>query len=452
MGHPQYSLVAATLAAAVLSVAGADAAQGPVPAVLTVQNHASGDFGDALLDVGDRISAALSGGIFKIIDPGDAIGTNQNRGPQAEEMPGSSATRLAENLGARALITASIGEVSTVGFGTPARVQALRMTITISAKELPGGAEMAAATVSEMSPKMLPAALEQNADAVCSELLGRLVEKASARFLAKSASLDWGRPAAALAEVGFGCNFPGADVAIDGISFGTAGTIGQPPLKVNIQGGIHNLRISCPCAEPYEVRANLQDGAMFMVILKESDEGRRIRREDRHFDALMDRIAKSGATDDEVRLLRARGYGAYLAGSHTRLEGIPEILSMRDCEPPALGLEPGDSSGESEATTGELIDAAVELIEGGSGGGKGDSAEKGGAKKKGKDAASEKNGKKGSARNSGSDGKTSGAAEPESEKAAADRRTAAFPEPPDNTDFTAIAPMALLNRLEPSNE
>ena len=334
------------LSSIVLLVHGAFAE--PVDAVLVVQNHASDEFQKPLSNLGDRLSAALSGEMFNIIDPNDAIGDDQNRGPWGENMPQSSATRLAENLDAQALITAAVGETSVVGFGVPARVQAARMTLTLSAKRLPKGANVAAVTVTETSRKMTPGALEQNADAVYSELVDRLVAKATAEFLGKCGQVAWSDVVLKTIEVAFGCNFPGADVAIDGVSYGTAGTIGQPPLRVKVSDGLHNLKISYPYTLPFEVRAKFQEGTTFMVVLRENDEGRRIRKEDRYFDTLMDRIEKSGATDDAVRMIRARGYGKYLASSYTRIEGMPAILSMRDCEMPDFGLNP-DKEGDRKS-------------------------------------------------------------------------------------------------------
>lgn len=329
-----------------------------VDAVLIVQNHASDEFQKPLSTLGDRLSAALSGDLFNIIDPNDAIGDEQNRGPWGENMPLSSATRLAENLDAQVLVTAAVGEASVVGFGAPARVQAARMTLTLSAKRLPKGANVAAVTVTETSRKMTPEALAQNADAVYSELLDRVVAKAAAEFLGKCEQVAWADVVPQAIEVAFGCNFPGADVSIDGVSYGTAGTIGQPPLRVRVSDGLHNLRISYPYTLPFEVRAKFQEGTTFMVVLHENDEGRRIRREDRYFDILMDRIEASGATDDQVRMIRAKGYGRYLSSSYTRIKGMPKVLTMRDCEMPDFGLNPDKDGAGANTSTRELFDQA----------------------------------------------------------------------------------------------
>ncbi len=340
----------------------------PVDALLVVQNHASDEFRKPLSTLGDRLSAALSGDLFNIIDPNDAIGDGQNRGPWGENMPLSSATRLAENLDAQALVTAAVDETTVVGFGAPARVQAARMTLTLSAKRLPKGANVAAVTVTETSRKMTPERLEQNADSVYSELVDRLVEKAAAEFLAKCGRVAWSGVVPKTVEVAFGCNFPGADVSIDGVSYGTAGPVGEPPLRVRVGDGIHNLKISYPYTLPFEVRARFQEGTTFMVVLRENDEGRHIRQEDRYFDALMDRIEASGATDDAVRMIRARGYGRYLSSSYTRIEGMPRILSLRDCGVPDFGLNPDNEGDGAGVSTRELVEEAGALVGRGGGG------------------------------------------------------------------------------------
>lgn len=330
----------------------------PIDAVLIVQNHASDDFQKPLSNLGDQLSQALSGDLFNVIDPNDAIGDEQNRGPWGENMPVSAATRLAENLEAQTLLTAAVGETSVIGYGAPAKVQAVRMSLTLSAKRLPKGANVASVTVTETSRKVTPDTLSQNAEAIYGELVRTLVAKASSQFLAKCEDVKWKDVVLKLVEVGFGCNFPGADVSIDGVSYGTAGTIGEPPLKVKVSDGLHNLKISYPYAIPYEVRARLQEGTTFIAVLHLNDEGRQIRKEDKYFDTLMDRIEKSGATDDQVRMIRARGYGKYLSSSYTRLHGMPQVLSIRDCDMPDFGLNPDREGDGVQTSTRDLFDQA----------------------------------------------------------------------------------------------
>lgn len=406
-----------------VSLASVPAAAEPVDAVLIVQNHASDDFQKPFSNLGDQLSQALSGDLFNVMDPNDAIGDEQNREPWGENMPLSAATRLAENLDAQALITAAVGEISVVGFGTPARAQAVRMTLTLSAKRLPKGANVASVTVTETSRKVTPDALSQNAEAIYSELVRSLVAKASSEFLAKCEGVRWRDVVLKLVEVGFGCNFPGADVSIDGVSYGTAGTIGEPPLRVRVSEGLHNLKISYPYALPYEVRARLQEGTTFIAVLHLDDDGRRIRKEDKYFDTLMDRIEKSGATDDDVRLIRANGYGKYLSSSYTRLHGMPQVLSIRDCDMPDFGLNPDRDGDGVQTSTRDLFDqagaaAGLQLPERGENGGK---------------PGDEANGNEAGRDNDSADDK--GRNRRSSDRQDDDR------EPPDNTDMGVVMPL-----------
>ena len=261
----------AALAAAALALPQTLSARepGPLDALLVVQNHVSDDFRKPLADLGDRVSAALSGDILHIIDPNDAIGANQNRAPWGEGMPDTSATRLAGNLGAEALVTASVGEASVSGIGYPPVAQMVRMTLTLSAKRLPSGAALAAVTVTEQSPNLTLDVMAQNADAVYSELLGRLVSKASAQFLAKVAEVTVPDVAPEKVTVFFGCNVLGADVQIDGLSMGTC------PGQFSVAPGVHNVLVSYPPYYlPFARQAGFEtDGQTYAVVLQITPEG-----------------------------------------------------------------------------------------------------------------------------------------------------------------------------------
>lgn len=265
------AFAAAALAAAALALPQTLSARepGPLDALLVVQNHVSDDFRKPLADLGDRVSAALSGDILHIIDPNDAIGANQNRAPWGEGMPDTSATRLAGNLGAEALVTASVGEASVSGIGYPPVAQMVRMTLTLSAKRLPSGAALAAVTVTEQSPNLTLDVMAQNADAVYSELLGRLVSKASAQFLAKVAEVTVPDVAPEKVTVFFGCNVLGADVQIDGLSMGTC------PGQFSVAPGVHNVLVSYPPYYlPFARQAGFEtDGQTYAVVLQITPEG-----------------------------------------------------------------------------------------------------------------------------------------------------------------------------------
>lgn len=331
----------------------------PIKAVLVVKNDVSSEFQKPLSPIQTKFSANLSGEMFSIINPKDSLGENQNRNSYGESKSVEDNVKaLAEHLDAPIYIVASIADASIESKeGRYYSKYTARMGVTLEAKSTATGATICSIDISEeevASGKDSKA----NSSSIYNKLLSKVVHTASTNFLSECKDYEFKFEEIKLIEVAFGCNFPGADVSIDGVSYGTAGTIGEAPLKVKVSDGLHNVKISYPYTTPFEVRAKLQEGTTFMVVLRENEEGRKIRKEDTHFDALMDRIEKSGATDDQVRLLRARGYGEYLSSSYTRLNGMPQVLSMRDCEMPDFGLNPDKNSEGVGTSTNDLLNQA----------------------------------------------------------------------------------------------
>ena len=338
----------------------------PVQALLVVQNHASEEFRKPLSNLATRLSAALSGDTFEVIIPDDAIGENQNRGVKGENMPLSSATRLAENLDAKALIIASIDDVSVIG--TAGVVQQLSVTMTLQAKRVPSGAGVRGVEVTALSRKYTLNEFKTNANAIYAQLTSQLCRSAADQFLPKAANVAW-RDGPAQVMVAFGCNYPGADVSIDGVSYGTAGTIGEAPLQVPVSPGIHNLTISYPFAHPYKVQAKFMQNSTYLVSLEPTEEGRRRSKDDAYFAELLDRARKSGATDDFCRTEKAKGYAQYLSSSHTRIEGMPQVITNSNCgsgtiESPDLGLRPAGGGEKPVETTDALLKKVGDSVNG----------------------------------------------------------------------------------------
>lgn len=321
----------------------------PVRAVLVVQNHAGDEFTKPLSNIGSRLRAKLAGPRFAVIDPNDRVGTAQNRAPDGEPLPPSSAVNLALAHEGELLITASIDEASidTIGTPGPRQRQFAQMTLTLAAIQLPLGQSVIAETFTTKSDSVPTEMLSVRADALYNQAVQRLVDGAAKKFLAACEAADaWADVTVPdYVTVGFGCNLPGANVLLDGLSRGTAGAPGESVLRVRTWRGIHHVRIESDYMRPFETEALLEDGTSFLTVLKENDEGRQIRKEDRHFDLLMNRIEKAGATDDDVRLLRAEGYNRYLAASYTRIHGMPQILNAHDFNPDfGLGTAAADNS------------------------------------------------------------------------------------------------------------
>lgn len=357
-------IVLPLLAVATLSLAPIHASARPVRAVLVVQNHAGDEFSKPLSNIGSRLRAKLAGKRFAVIEPNDRVGTEQNRGPNGEPLPPSSAVNLALASEGELLLTASIDEASvdTIGTPGPRQRQFAQMTMTIAAVQLPLGQSVVAETFTARSDSVPTEMLSARADALYNQAVQRLVDGAAAKFLAACESADvWADVTVPeYVVVGFGCNLPGANVLLDGLSRGTAGGPGAPVLKVRTWRGIHHVRIESDFMRPFETEALLEEGTTFLTVLKENEEGRRLRREDRHFDLLMDRIEKSGATDDTVRTLRAEGYSKYLSSSYTRIEGMPQILNAHDFNPD-FGLSDAAAGDDGDATQ-SLLDAASRTL------------------------------------------------------------------------------------------
>lgn len=279
-----------------LALAPALAPARPVRAVLVVQNHAGDEFSKPLSNIGSRLRARLAGKRFAVIEPNDRVGTAQNRGPNGEPLPPSSAVNLALASEGELLLTASIDEASVDSIGAPGprQRQFAQMTMTIAAVQLPLGESVVADTFTAKSDSVSTEMLSVRADALYNQMVQRLVDGAAAKFLAAcEAADDWANVTVPdYVTIGFGCNLPGANVLLDGLSRGTAGGPGAPVLKVRTWRGIHHVRIESDFMRPFETEAFLEDGTSFLTVLKENEEGRRLRREDRHFDILMDRIER----------------------------------------------------------------------------------------------------------------------------------------------------------------
>lgn len=356
--------VATSVAGVEVRTAVATVPSGPrTKAILIVQNHT----GEATLPVslatlGDWLQTALGAENFAVVNPHDAIGTEQNVGPWGEKMPESSATRLAENLDASILLTASVtsARVREVG-GTDPGFQAV-LEFTLAAKSVPGGEGVAAVTAAARSKKVSSElAFRRNAANTWSEVAKEAAFSASKALreeYAKAGGATTVVQAAEPVRVAFSANVPGANVRIDGVSYGTVGT---EPLAISVSKGLHNLEIAYSGLVGFKDLAKIQEETTFEVKLALTPEGETARKKDALFSAMMDRIEKSGATDDLVRELVAKGYGQYLSTSHTQIQGMPQSVTLQNSPLPSLGLPTGEMNVPAGASTEELLDRAGQL-------------------------------------------------------------------------------------------
>lgn len=332
-------------------------------AVLIVQNHTGHETTPfALSTLGDWLQTALGESAFSVVNPNDVIGTEQNTGPWGEKMPESSATRLAENLDAPLLMTASVtsARVREIG-GTSPGWQAI-LEFTLAAKAVPGGESVVSVTAAARSKKEASElAFRRKAENTWSEVAKEAAFSAAKTL--RSKYKESGAPAFAGAEtvqVIVSANVAGANVRIDGISYGT---VGGAPKAFAVTKGLHNLEIAYPGLVGFKDLVKIQEGTTFAVVLALTPEGEAARKKDKLFAALLDRMEKSGATDDLVREVVAKGYAHYLSVSSTQIQGMPQTLTLEHSTLPSLGLPASDVSLSTGPSFEQISDRATELAE-----------------------------------------------------------------------------------------
>lgn len=328
-----------TVFAAFLAFAASVYADDPVSALLVVQNHSAVKDAAVLTSMGDQFASALGDELFEIINPNDVIGENQNVGPWGEKMPSSSAVRLAESCGADFLLTASITDISRKDYGAPPLAGAVVVTWAVAAKRVPSGRTVCSVTVPFEGRKKTTQLLAANFTHIRDESLRESVKSAADAFLAKAKTRKF-VPSKKVerVSVAFVANLAGADVRIDGISCGTAGTDLKTPLKAEVSKGVHNLEIVYPFMIPYKTTVRFGSQSTFAVNLHETVEGRALRQGDQMLAAALERILKGGATDDDAKLVRAKGYAKCLEASSFKIEGMPERLTLVKGKVDSFGL------------------------------------------------------------------------------------------------------------------
>ena len=288
---------------------------------LIVQNHVQdARYRDSLLGLADLLAAELADRGIRCILPDNAIGENQNRAPGGEDLTGSSAKGQSQALGAPVFLTASVRSVTTRRQGVPPMqvvVPVLRMTLNAS------DSATAAVGAGENVTIELPAVTLQNFENNAEDFYQTVLEGAAVRCAEKLAAKVRSRRIATnpvLATVEFTCDVPGADVKIDGFSYGTL------PVAVRIPAGVHQVDVEYPFCVPYSARANVQDGQRYNVRLQLTEQGRARYKDMTLFAEIVDRIRKTGATDDYVRRVLADGQSDFLKDSHFRWDGAARTL------------------------------------------------------------------------------------------------------------------------------
>lgn len=303
-----------------------------IVANLIVQNHVHDPrYRDNLLGLADYLAAELADRGIRCIIPDNAMGVNQNKGQEGEDLRGSSAKGQSQALGAECFVTASIRSFTANTRGTPPQQivsPVLRMSLNVadSATAITGAGENVTVTLPPMSMQNWMNNAEDSYQTLLEAAATQCADKIAAKVATRRIAT-----APALAKVEFTCNVAGADVRIDGFAYGTA------PLSLNIPAGVHDVEVQYPFCVPYRARANVQDGQRYNVNLELTEMGRARYKDMTLFAEIIDRIRKTGATDDYVRRTIADGEGEFLQQSHFRWDGALQTLTIeRDGVPPVV--------------------------------------------------------------------------------------------------------------------
>lgn len=316
------------LACGVLAMAGmAD----PARCLLVVNNRCTNIETLPLNSIAATLEASFAGDRFTLVNPLTALGD----GASAD-----SSRVMAQKLDCDFILTATIQQFVGESIGIPVVANKLKVRLSLNLAKAGTGDTVCGIMNSEYSKNYSIERVKEDNATLFEDILHGAVDNAAKKLLKKADSARISASAMAACKVFFGCNILGADIQIDGVSYGTL------PAEIKVTPGIHRIEVSyLPYCQPFERReAKLFDGQTFAVALTLSDVGRAMREADRKIqneqnniddarserselfkkqlalaNELLNRYKASGATDDYVRRIVADGTSVYWKNSYGRV-------------------------------------------------------------------------------------------------------------------------------------
>lgn len=286
----------------------------PRKIALVVQNHTSDASALPMAAFADTLSSRLSGSTMRIVNPHNVIGVNQNRSASGEIMPEASAQEIGRMLGADGVVTASIQEFTGEDIGVPAIAHTLKVRLALNLADAATGETVCGVDGVELSKNYTAEKVKADTATLYEGLMHDAAAKGAERLLAKMSAAEWTCGKVDIAHVNFTCNIQGADVKVDGVAMGTA------PAMIEVPKGVHNLAVEYPFCVPYATKAYFTDGQTYNVVLQLDATGRDRFKNESLFAETIDRIRKTGATDDYVRRTLADGTSQYWKNSGVKIE------------------------------------------------------------------------------------------------------------------------------------
>ena len=303
----------------------------PARCLLVVNNRCTNVETLPLNSIAATLEASLAGDRFTLVNPKTAMG---------DDAQSDSPRTMAQKLDCSFILTATIQEFVGESIGVPVVANKLKVRLSLNLAKAATGDTVCGIMNSEYSKNYSIERVNEDNANLFEDLLHGALASTAKKFLKKAETSKIAAPDVALCKVFFGCNVLGADIQIDGASYGTL------PAEIKISPGIHRIEVSYPPYYiPFERReAKLFDGQTFAAVLQLTDEGRALKEQDRKIkneqngvddsrterselfkkqlalaDELLARYRKSGATDDYVRKTVADGVSVYWKNSHGQI-------------------------------------------------------------------------------------------------------------------------------------
>ena len=280
-----------TIACVVFSIAAILAMAEPRRVALVVQNHTSDAPTLPMAAFADTLTSRLSGKAFRVVNPHNVIGVDQNRTAKGEIMPEASTQEIGRMTGAEGVITASIQEFTgrDIRLEGKAVAHRLKVRLALNLADAATGETICGVDGFEDSKNYTAEDLKADTATLYEGLMHQAAAKAAEKLLAKVATIEWNPGAVKLLNVFFGCNVLGADIQVDGHSYGTC------PAQIALTPGSHSLLVSYP---PYYYdfkRRTMfnQDGQTFKVVLPLTPNGEEQRSRALEYEAKLVELKKA---------------------------------------------------------------------------------------------------------------------------------------------------------------
>ncbi len=270
----------------------------PRSVALIVQNHCSGGVEPPLSQFADRLASKLTTPELSLDIPANSIGVSQNAKPAGEKMPPASAKALAQSLGKEGVLIASVQRCTAMTLSDPAiTAHRISVSMTLTLYDAVTGGSICSVSLDNLGKTLDDADAKTNTSLLYEEALREAADKVSQEFLKEFGRANWSPASVKKVRVFFGCNVLGADVKIDGQSYGTC------PMELDVTVGSHNLKVSYP---PYyfdfESLAKFEaDGQTYKVVLQVNELGEEQRNRALEYETKLVELNKSQLELEKIK-------------------------------------------------------------------------------------------------------------------------------------------------------